>query len=127
MDVFQLIYSSRRAAGTTAQTLHAIAQAAQRRNEERGITGIMLIEGDTILQVIEGTETAVRELYAAIAADARHEAPTILLTCQADERAFARWHMGVCEVESDDADLFRLALSTVRARKRQKESPRRAA
>jgi hypothetical protein len=44
-----------------------------------GITGLLLHIDGGFLQILEGDERAVRELYSRIAADRRHREPRILL------------------------------------------------
>ena len=123
--VYQLIYQSACRTGLTVDDLREIARESAEANRERGITGVLLVQGETILQVIEGEEPAVRALYHAISRDTRHGGCTVLLTRDSDERAFPDWQMGLCEVDENEADLFRLTLSALKARRGRKEKLQR--
>lgn len=123
--MYQLIYQSACRAGLTTDGLRRIARESVVRNRERGISGVMLVQDTTVLQVIEGEEDAVRSLYHAISQDTRHGGCTILLTRECETRSFPDWRMGFCEVEDGEDDLFRLALSALKARQRHKEKLQR--
>ena len=118
--VYQLIYQSSCRTGTTLDVLRDIAKRSAATNAEAGITGVMLVHGKDIVQVLEGDKAAVRKLYHRISTDRRHGGCRVLLTCESDTRAFGDWKMGVCEVTDDDTDLFRLAVATIKARDSQK-------
>jgi hypothetical protein len=120
--VYQLIYQSVCRTGLTLNVLREIARESSKRNRERGITGIMLVQGRNVVQVLEGEEDVVLALYDSISKDARHGGCEVLLTRHCSERAFEDWHMGLCEVDPDDADLFRLAVSSIKARRRQRDN-----
>ena len=119
--MYQLIYQSACRTGLTLDVLREIAQESAKRNRERGITGVMLVQDRNVVQVLEGEEDAVRALYHKISKDSRHGGCTVLLTRHCESRAFSDWHMGLCEVEPDDEDLFRLAVSTIKARQRERD------
>lgn len=122
--MYQLIYQSACRTGTTIDVLRTIARQSAPRNRDRGVTGVMLVHGNKVVQILEGEERDVRALYHTISRDRRHGGCTILLTCEGGERVFPDWSMGVCEVEDTDTDMFRLAVATIKARQRQKESLR---
>ena len=119
--MYQLIYQSACRTGLTLDVLREIAQESAKRNRERGITGVMLVQDRNVVQVLEGEEDAVRALYNKISKDNRHGACTVLLPRHCEARAFSDWHMGLSEVEPDDEDLFRLAVSTIKARQRERD------
>ena len=63
-------------------------------NKRLGITGILLYDDRHFVQVLEGEEQAVRERFARIDADPRHDGVTILLEETSSERQFPKWSMG---------------------------------
>ena len=119
-NVYQLIYQSTRGAELDTDALRDLTRTSYERNAAKDITGILLVQGDTILQILEGEEDAVNALMIRIQADTRHTNCDVLLTRHCDERSFEGWRMGLCEVSEDDARLFRLTLATVRARAQQR-------
>ena len=93
--VFRLIYRSHSripAAGFEAE-LGTILRGARAKNSALGITGALLVYDDWFAQTLEGEETAVRRLYAKIAADPRHDTVELREEGAASARVFSRWAM----------------------------------
>jgi hypothetical protein len=93
---------------SASQTLDATAlvdllAAIRPRNEELGLTGMLLHSGGNIIQVLEGPDPVVEETFAAIERDPRHHGVLVMLREQVGERAFPDWSMGFRAV--GDADL----------------------
>jgi hypothetical protein len=94
-QVFRLIYRSHcliapedRKAG-----LGEIFTTARTKNKRLGITGALVISDDAFVQALEGDEAAVRELYATICRDTRHDGLSILEEQPVGARTFGRWAM----------------------------------
>jgi septation ring formation regulator EzrA len=64
-------------------------------NNARDVTGLLIVKGESILQILEGREAAVRELYAKIEADPRHEITRLVSAVEDDERYLLTWSMVV--------------------------------
>lgn len=71
------------------QLLHS-----RRKNQARAITGLLLVSEGEILQVLEGEQSAVEQLYAIIARDIRHTHLYKLADGPIARRAFPDWSMG---------------------------------
>ena len=73
--VFRLVYRSHSRIGSTErkQQLGEIFSVARSANKKLGVTGALLIDDDQFIQTLEGPEPAVRDLYAKISKDRRHE------------------------------------------------------
>ena len=93
--VFRLVYrsQSRIDAGESKTELGGIFTTARRNNKQLGITGALVITDDAFAQALEGDETAVRDLYATIRQDPRHENVTLLEEGTVEQRVFGRWAM----------------------------------
>lgn len=106
--LLRLTYASRAADWLSRDDLRSIAQSAQRRNRDAGLTGLLLYVAGDFLQVIEGAPTMVEKLYETIEADPRNRWVTRLATERILRRAFADWHMGCFEVglEQIEGDAF---------------------
>ena len=76
--------------------------AVRPRNEERGLTGMLLHSGGNIIQTLEGPDEAVEATFAAIERDPRHHGVLVLLRDQVEERAFPDWSMGFREIGTAD-------------------------
>lgn len=92
--MFRIIYLSAASHLFSKSELVALLEKSRVKNARLGITGILLYRDGDFLQLLEGEETAVRQLYRQIEADARHTAVTSLIEEQCEERLFADWSMG---------------------------------
>jgi hypothetical protein len=92
----RLIYRSR--GGVTAGTVGAILDCAWAKNPSYGITGVLLFDGTSFLQVIEGGQGNVENLYEAIARDLRHDSLELIDFLPADTRDYAGFPMAFVEV-----------------------------
>ena len=74
-SVFRLIYRSHSliASDQRRSELGAIFNSARRNNKRLGVTGALVISNTSFVQALEGDESIVRDLYASITQDARHD------------------------------------------------------
>ena len=115
----QLLYVSRTPGELTPAALDDILTASRANNALLGITGLLLhIEGG-FLQMLEGEERAVRELYARIAADRRHSDVRLLLDREYP-RGFRRLGHGRSNArrrdEPETAGMFGVAREAIHGR-----------
>lgn len=73
--------------------------ASQKSNEKFGITGLLLYRGGNFIQVIEGEDEAVAQLYENIQADPRHRNVTLLSRDPIHSRQFPDWSMGFRNID----------------------------
>ncbi len=94
-SVFRLMYRSRNliAPEQRKTELGTLFSAARSKNKKRQITGALLLAGEHFVQTLEGDETSVRELFAHIETDPRHDEVAVVETGDVDQRVFARWAM----------------------------------
>lgn len=99
--VFRLLYRStdRLSSRDRSEALGALFSQARSNNKQRGITGALLLGGDTFVQALEGDETTVRSLFERISRDPRHDAVAVLDSGPVPARVFSRWAMA--EVSDD--------------------------
>ena len=67
---------------------------SRRNNIRDGITGMLLFEDGTFLQVLEGEEEAVDRTYTRIAGDPRHKKILLIARFELEQRSFNDWEMG---------------------------------
>jgi hypothetical protein len=106
--VFRLIYSSHSliASDDRKSELGEIFTTARRKNKRLGVTGALIVSGDSFVQALEGDEAAVRDIYAAITQDARHDDLSVLEEQTVEARTFGRWAMA--KVATDGGSDIRL-------------------
>jgi hypothetical protein len=96
--VIQLIYQSAARGRFGPQELTELLKRARDNNAQRGLTGMLLYDDGSFLQVLEGERDPVLEVYTRILKDPRHDSITKLLEREADERTFGDWQMGFVAV-----------------------------
>lgn len=99
---FQLGYVSTARGAMRRADLLAILTAARRINDENGVTGLLLFENGHFLQVLEGTEEAVRETFARICEDGRHGDVKVLFKGETAQAEFGEWSMGFQALDGCD-------------------------
>jgi len=100
--IFQLIYTCALTANTGCEELRVIAENSRKHNLEVGITGILLFQDGSVLQVLEGERKIVQDLYDRITRDTRVTNPLILIQRMATKREFPNWSMGFRNAASED-------------------------
>lgn len=88
-----LVYVSSATRHFSAEDLVALLKQSREKNARLDITGILLYKDGNFMQVLEGPDEAVRQLFSTIAADDRHTGVIRLLERPLDQRQFADWSM----------------------------------
>ncbi|MEO0595960.1 MAG: BLUF domain-containing protein [Chloroflexota bacterium] len=83
--------------------LEQILQEARDNNKEIDVTGMLLYRRGLFVQVLEGEDKVVTDLYAKIAKDPRHKRCMVLYKNKITQRSFNDWSMGFSVI--DDAHL----------------------
>lgn len=94
MPLFHLAYLSTAATPLALKDLLPILEISRDNNQRTGITGILLYRDGRFVQLLEGEESAVRDLYAVIGKDPRHHDVVTLFEGPITERRFSEWLMG---------------------------------
>jgi hypothetical protein len=107
-----VVYVSRLANGADYTAYGAICRHARDRNQELGLSGLLLFDGQRFCQWLHGSVDTVETLLAAIAKDSRHTAMAVLLKARLPTGHFAAgWFDGFVETEAMD-DFEKLARSS---------------
>ena len=93
MALIQLIYSST-LVHDTQDVMTNILQTSRRENKSHNISGMLLCAKGGVLQVLEGEDAVVSELYRSIELDKRHNNIFLLSKTEVIGRQFASWDMG---------------------------------
>ena len=96
-NLIQLLYLSKAAPGIGSSDLAAIIATASSKNQALGITGILCHKGGYFLQLLEGEEIPLLDLYLKIARDPRHTDPVIVSISTATSQIFKGWAMGAID------------------------------
>lgn len=103
--IFRLTYLSKPVRRFTDADFDDIEKKSVEANNARDVTGLLIVHDDRILQILEGREDAVRELYAKIKADSRHTILKLVSTVEDEERFLMTWNMVVRKMSGITAEL----------------------
>ena len=109
-----VIYTSSAAPGLSVRDLDDILAVSRRNNAGWHLTGVLLFEGGTFLQVVEGPAWPLAKALSRIQADQRHSKMDVLSDYETDRRYFPQWAMGSREL--DGAGAFTLDETEVQKR-----------
>ena len=106
-QLFSLLYASKSNIDiySNMDALDEITNTSKTNNSKVGISGALLFCGNSFIQVLEGPEEAVRETYARIENDNRHEGCIILNEGPIEARQFAQWDMASTVKKPDEAGI----------------------
>ena len=101
--MFQIVYVSSAVTEFTKTQLRALLERSREKNLRLGITGLLLYRGGNFMQVLEGPEPAVRELFQRISQDPRQKDIVILIQMAVPDREFPNWSMAFHDLDIEDA------------------------
>ncbi len=92
----RLVYASYSVETMDERMIQIVLEQSRLSNAEHGVTGMLCVDPrrDLFLQVLEGSRSAVNQLYANIVRDPRHVQVTLLAYEEIAERSFSAWRMG---------------------------------
>lgn len=115
----QFIYASTATFGdgniempTTQRTVFQIVRKSRANNPGWGVVGALLFGDGQFIQILEGREDKVDELFGVIRADDRHTEPTVLRRKPIDEPQFRQWSMKFPTMSEDLRNVLGLGLKT---------------
>ena len=99
-----LVYVSASDRRVTGVDLQVLLEQSRRHNGSNDITGLLLYQAGRFLQFLEGSETAVENLFASIAADERHHDVVLVRRRTQPHRQFPDWTMAYGDVDLTSTD-----------------------
>jgi hypothetical protein len=103
-DLYQLLYTSTIAPDVPISSVAEIARKARIGNHERGITGLLIFDGQRFCEYAEGSEEHLMALIERVRRDHRHTDMKLLHHGALDKQRFKTFSLGYAEV--DDFDLL---------------------
>lgn len=92
--MYSLIYVGTATRSMSESELAELLEQCRRNNARLGITGMLLYKDGDFMQVLEGEEQTVKELYARVWNDPRHRLITLIIEKPIEKRSFGDWTMG---------------------------------
>ncbi len=97
---FQLAYLSEATRPMTEDDIQKLLVVARANNGQLGVTGLLSLNAGHFLQLLEGHETFVVDLFNKISKDARHDKIKVVYEGVSGERLFSRWSMAYKRIEA---------------------------
>jgi len=93
--LYQLVYYSRfTGTGGALSTVRDILAKSQDNNLQNDVTGFLIFDKTSFVQILEGESQAVEDTYARILGDRRHTDIILVATRDIETRDFPEWSMG---------------------------------
>ena len=92
--IHTIVYASSAVSPFSTEDLEDLLQIARANNTRLGITGLLLYAEGNFLQILEGDEKSVEDLFDHIEHDQRHRGIIRLITRRHASRSFSNWSMG---------------------------------
>jgi hypothetical protein len=105
--MYHLVYISQAKERMTLTTLVVILMQARALNERRQVTGALVYGDGQFMQVMEGEQDVVQDLYKRVVKDSRHQNVRLLAEGPIATRRFAQWSMAFGEVPADEFQVLR--------------------
>lgn len=97
----QIVYFSKPTRSMSLKEVRELLIKAQINNHFKDVTGMLLFDGNSFLQVLEGPKETVMALYEKIEHDPRHTQCTTLVEREVPQRDFGQWSMGLAHIEGE--------------------------
>lgn len=92
--IHYIVYTSAASKLLNDQDLSEILNSCRTNNNILNVTGMLLYSEGVFIQVLEGDENIITELYRRIVTDPRHHTPLLMTRGTLDKRQFPDWRMG---------------------------------
>jgi hypothetical protein len=100
--MYHLVYTSYAIPPFDEANLVELLNQARNHNKKEEITGMLLHLNGKFIQVLEGDQKKVKQLYHRIENDERHKRVTLLLEGESANRIFDKWSMGFKSLSDTD-------------------------
>ncbi len=98
--MIHLIYGSTATKPMTEDEILELLKKARVKNERLGVSGLLLYHDGNFLQVLEGEDQTVTELFDEIKQDERHHSVIEFGRYPVPERRFSSWEMGFLNIQT---------------------------
>ncbi len=99
-----IIYKSKAIDSFTREEIIRMLNRSKRRNKKHGVTGCIFYHNNHFIQLIEGEENEIHQLYDNIKEDDRHSQVELLLEKKSNERSMLDWSMAYYDLSGKLAE-----------------------
>ena len=100
--MFCLVYASAGVSNWSPEQVQDMLIGFREKNASLDVTGMLLYKEGSFLQALEREEAVVRDLYATIEGDDRHQQVTLIIEFPVETRSFSDWSMGLAILNPED-------------------------
>lgn len=100
--IYELAYESVAKKGLPTTDIDEILETSRVRNSKSGITGCLVYYNRRFIQVLEGDQHAIQELYQKIKKDDRHRQVRIIAENAVEKRTFPEWGMAYFPIDQNN-------------------------
>lgn len=104
MPLHCVVYTSVSRQDMPDEDLKELLKKSRAKNQKLNITGMLLYLDPFYIQVLEGEEAVVDQLFNTIKEDPNHQKVSIIYKKPIEERSFSDWSMGFNKVSSQDLE-----------------------
>lgn len=95
MALYEIVYQSFSIEDYSIVELNELMVLSRVSNKAIGVTGCLIYHERTFIQVLEGQQNIVKQLYSKIKNDRRHSKVDIIWEGEIEERGFSGWSMSM--------------------------------
>ena len=106
-DIYYIVYVSAASKPMTEKELDEFLVDIRKRNKKLGVTGMLLYNRGNFIQVIEGKEETIKQLFDDISRDKRHDTIVKILDGHTQKRSFPDWSMGYHRISNKQSSRIR--------------------
>ncbi len=96
--------------------IEALVSQSQTNNSANNVTGLLFFDNHRFIQIIEGPETAITDLYKTLETDTRHKDVTLLHQVEINQRSFGNWDMAYEPLPLQDFETLGIIKNSLNAR-----------
>jgi len=102
MSLYCLVYTSVSTQKMSDDDLKYLLERSRAKNQKSNITGMLLYLDPYFIQVLEGEEETIDQIFNTINGDPRHHKVSIIYRQPLDKRYFSNWSMGFNKINNED-------------------------
>ncbi len=101
MNLFEIVYQSRSINSFSVDQLYELMLKSREYNIDNQITGCLIYHNLTFIQILEGTQEDVVDLFTKIKRDNRHTRIDVVWKGDIEKRGFEGWSMSLMNLSAN--------------------------
>jgi len=106
MSLRQIIYTSQASEQFNKRNLLDLLHTSRGYNTIDNITGVLMHRDGYFLQIIEGEQDVIEDLFQRLNNDTRHENIKMILDRSIESRLFSNWAMGCADFDEPELSML---------------------